>query len=68
MAAAAPERPPPPAPPPAAAPDDAEADDFLLAPLPLPGTSPTPVSDRPAADPLAAMRTLSAHELIALFT
>ena len=66
MAAAAPE--PPPAPPPAAAPDDAETDDFLLAPLPLPGTSPTPVSDKPAADPLAAMRTLSAHELIALFT
>jgi hypothetical protein len=66
MAAAAPE--PPPAPPPAAAPDDAETDDFLLAPLPLPGTSPTPGSDKPAADPLAAMRTLSAHELIALFT
>ena len=66
MAAAAPE--PRPAPPPAAAPDDAETDDFLLAPLPLPGTSPTPVSDKPAADPLAAMRTLSAHELIALFT
>ena len=66
MAAAAPE--PPPVPPPAAAPDDAETDDFLLAPLPLPGTSPTPVSDKPAADPLAAMRTLSAHELIALFT
>ena len=66
MAAAAPE--PRPAPPPAPAPDDAETDDFLLAPLPLPGTSPTPVSDKPAADPLAAMRTLSAHELIALFT
>ena len=66
MAAAAPE--PPPVPPPAAAPDDAETDDVLLAPLPLPGTSPTPVSDKPAADPLAAMRTLSAHELIALFT
>jgi hypothetical protein len=65
MAAAAPE--PPPAPPPAAAPDDAETGDFLLAPLPLPGTSPTPGSDKPA-DPLAAMRTLSAHELIALFT
>ncbi len=65
MAAAAPE--PPPAPPPAAAPDDAETDDFLLAPLPLPGTSPTPVSDKPA-DPLAPLRTLSAHELIALFT
>jgi hypothetical protein len=66
VAAAAPE-PPPPAPPPAAAPDDAETDDFLLAPLPLPGTSPTPVSDKPA-DPLAPLRTLSAHELIALFT
>jgi hypothetical protein len=62
MAAAAP------APPPAAAADNAESDDFLLAPLPLPGTSPTPGSDKPAADPLAAMRTLSAHELIALFT
>jgi hypothetical protein len=65
MAATAPE--PPPAPPPAAAPDDAETDDFLLAPLPLPGTSPTPASDKPA-DPLAPLRTLSAHELIALFT
>jgi hypothetical protein len=61
VAAAAPE------PPPAAAPDEAETDDFLLAPLPLPGTSPTPVSDKPA-DPLAPLRTLSAHELIALFT
>ncbi len=66
VAVAAPE-PPPPAPPPAAAPDDAETDDFLLAPLPLPGTSPAPVSDKPA-DPLAPLRTLSAHELIALFT
>jgi hypothetical protein len=67
VAAAAPE-PPPPAPPPAAALDDAENDDdFLLAPLPLPGTSPAPMSEKPA-DPLAAMRTLSAHELIALFT
>jgi hypothetical protein len=57
-----------PAPPPAAASDDAETDDdFLLAPLPLPGTSPTSVSDKPA-DPLAPLRTLSAHELIALFT
>ena len=65
VAAAKPE--PSPAPPPAAAPDDAETDDFLLAPLPLPGTSPTSVSDKPA-DPLAALRTLSAHELIALFT
>ena len=63
---AAPE-PPSPAPPPAAAPDDADTDDFLLAPLPLPGTSPTSVSDKPA-DPLAPLRTLSAHELIALFT
>jgi hypothetical protein len=62
MAAAAP------APPPTAASDDAETDDdFLLAPLPLPGTSPTSISDKPA-DPLAPLRTLSAHELIALFT
>jgi hypothetical protein len=59
--------PPPPAPPPAAAADDAETDDFLLAPLPLPGSSTAPVSDKPA-DPLAPLRTLSAHELIALFT
>jgi hypothetical protein len=69
VAAAAPE-PPPPAPPPpeAATPDDTDTDDFLLAPLPPPGASPAPVSEKPAADPLAAMRTLSAHELIALFT
>jgi len=66
MTVAAPE-PPPPAPPPAAAADDAETDDFLLAPLPLPGTSSAPVPDKPA-DPLAPLRTLSAHELIALFT
>jgi hypothetical protein len=59
--------PPPPAPPPAAAADDAETDDFLLAPLPLPGTSSAPVPEKPA-DPLAPLRTLSAHELIALFT
>jgi hypothetical protein len=59
--------PPTPAPPPAAAADDADTDDFLLAPLPLPGPSPAPVSDKPA-DPLAPLRTLSAHELIALFT
>jgi hypothetical protein len=59
--------PPPPAPPPAAAQNDEETDDFLLAPLPLPGTSPSLVSDKPA-DPLAPLRTLSAHELIALFT
>jgi hypothetical protein len=59
--------PPPPAPPPAAVQNDEETDDFLLAPLPLPGTSPSPVSDKPA-DPLAPLRTLSAHELIALFT
>jgi hypothetical protein len=65
VAAAKPE--PPPAPPPAAAQDDEETDDFLLAPLPLPGTSPAPASDKPA-DPLAPLRTLSAHELIALFT
>jgi hypothetical protein len=68
VAAAAPEPPPPaPPPPPAAAPDYEETDDFLLAPLPLPGTSPAPVSEKPA-DPLAPLRTLSAHELIALFT
>jgi len=72
VAAVAPEpppaAPPPPAPPPAAAAsDDAETDDFLLAPLPLPGPSPAPVPDKPA-DPLAPLRTLSAHELIALFT
>jgi hypothetical protein len=54
-------------PPPAAAPADAENDDFLLAPLPLPGTSSAPGSEKPA-DPLAPLRTLSAHELIALFT
>jgi hypothetical protein len=66
VATAAPQ--PPPAPPaPASTPDDAETDDFLLAPLPLPGTSSAPVSDKPA-DPLAPLRTLSAHELIALFT
>jgi hypothetical protein len=65
VAAAKPE--PPPAPPPAVAQDDEETDDFLLAPLPLPGTTPTPVSEKPA-DPLAPLRTLSAHELIALFT
>jgi hypothetical protein len=63
---AAPE-PPTPAPPPAAAPGDADTDDFLLAPLPLPGPLPAPVSDK-SADPLAPLRTLSAHELIALFT
>ena len=66
VAAAAPE-PPPPAPPPAATPDYEETDDFLLAPLPLPGTSPVPISEK-SADPLAPLRTLSAHELIALFT
>jgi hypothetical protein len=68
VAAAAPEASPT-APPPVAALDDAENDDdFLLAPLPLPGTTAAPIPDKPAADPLAAMRTLSAHELIALFT
>jgi len=64
---AAPPAPPQPAPPPAAMSDEAENDDFLLAPLPLPGPSPAPAPDKPA-DPLAPMRTLSAHELIALFT
>jgi hypothetical protein len=67
VAVAAPEPPPPAPPPPAAAPAEAEIDDFLLAPLPLPGPVPAPVSDKPA-DPLAPLRTLSAHELIALFT
>jgi hypothetical protein len=69
VAAAAPNPPAPPAPAPprAAAPDDTETDDFLLAPLPLPGTSLAPISEKPA-DPLAPLRTLSAHELIALFT
>jgi hypothetical protein len=62
-----PPAPPAPAPPPAAAPDDTETDDFLLAPLPLPGTSPAPISEKPA-DPLAPLQTLSAHELIALFS
>lgn len=65
--AAAKSEPPPPAPQPAAAPDDAETDDFLLAPLPLPGTSAASAPEKPA-DPLAPLRTLSAHELIALFT
>jgi hypothetical protein len=69
VAAAAPNPPAPPAPAPprAAAPDDTETDDFLLAPLLLPGTSLAPISEKPA-DPLAPLRTLSAHELIALFT
>jgi hypothetical protein len=70
VAAAAPEPPPPaPPPPPAAALDDAgnDDDDFLLAPLPLPGTTATPAPEK-SADPLAPLRTLSAHELIALFT
>jgi hypothetical protein len=67
LVAAAPAQSPRPAPPPAAASNDAETDDFLLAPLPLPGTSTAPVSDKPT-DPLAPLRTLSAHELIALFT
>jgi hypothetical protein len=66
VASAAPQPPPPP-PAPASTPDDAETDDFLLTPLPLPGTSSAPGSDKPA-DPLAPLRTLSAHELIALFT
>jgi hypothetical protein len=66
--AAAPEpAPPAPPPPPAAALDDEETDDFLLAPLPLPGTTAAPILEKPA-DPLAPLRTLSAHELIALFT
>jgi hypothetical protein len=65
VAAAKPEA--PPAPPAAAPLEDEETDDFLLAPLPLPGTMATPVPEKPA-DPLAPLRTLSAHELIALFT
>ena len=52
-----------PAPPPVAA----ETDDFLLAPLPLPGASAAPASTKPT-DPLAALRALTPHERIALFT
>jgi hypothetical protein len=61
-AAAAPEPPPPAAPPVAA-----ESDDFLLAPLPLPGAAAAPASTKPT-DPLAALRALTPHERIALFT
>ncbi len=72
-----PVRPPPvaaavsePAPPPAPLQADAEADDFLLAPLPLPGMPVVDVaaSTLPATDPLAALRALSPEERIALFT
>jgi hypothetical protein len=69
VAAAAPEPPPAPepspAPPPVAA---AESDDFLLAPLPLPGASAAPAPSKSATDPLAALRALTPHERIALFT
>jgi len=62
-ATAAPEPPPAP-PPPAAPPVAAESDDFLLAPLPLPGST---AAIRPT-DPLAPLRALTPHERIALFT
>jgi hypothetical protein len=67
-AAAAPEPPPAPEPSPAPAPVAAESDDFLLAPLPLTGTSAAPAASKSATDPLAALRALTPHERIALFT
>jgi type II secretory pathway pseudopilin PulG len=57
------EPPAPPAPPAAPPPDAAE--DFLLAPMTPPGAA--PAAAKPA-DPLAALRTLTPHERIALFT
>jgi hypothetical protein len=65
--AAAPEPPPAPGPSPAP-PPAAESDDFLLAPLPLPGASAAPAASKSATDPLAALRALTPHERIALFT
>ena len=64
-AATAPE--PAPEPSPAPPPIASESDDFLLAPLPLPGSVATPASSKPT-DPLAALRALTPHERIALFT
>jgi len=62
---------PPPVPPPAPAPPvtETELDDFLLAPLPMPGAAEVP-SGAPVAtpDPLAALRAMSPEERIALFT
>ena len=67
-AAAAPEPPPAPEPSPAPPPVAAESEDFLLAPLPLPGASAAPAPSKSATDPLAALRALTPHERIALFT
>jgi len=64
-AVAAPE--PAPEPSPAPPPVAVESDDFLLAPLPLPGASAAPAASKPT-DPLAALRALTPHERIALFT
>jgi hypothetical protein len=61
-ATAAPE----PAPPQAAPPVAAESDDFLHAPLPLPGSA-AAASTKPT-DPLAPLRALTPYERIALFT
>jgi hypothetical protein len=66
--AAAPEPPPAPEPSPAPPPAAAESDDFLLAPLPPPGASAAPAASQSATDPLAALRALTPHERIALFT
>jgi hypothetical protein len=55
----------PPAPP--SAPPPAAAEDFLLAPMTPPGAMAAPAVAKPA-DPLAALRTLTPHERIALFT
>ena len=67
-AAAAPEPAPAPEPSPAPAPVAAESEDFLLAPLPPPGASAAPAANKSATDPLAALRALTPHERIALFT
>jgi hypothetical protein len=45
----------------------AENEDFLLAPMPLPGTAAAPAAGKPT-DPLAALRALTPQERIALFT
>ena len=79
---AEPPAPPPPQPPPAPQPAqasaatviEAELDDFLLAPMPMPGApAPDEMSGAPApvattSDPLAALRAMSPEERIALFT